>query len=65
MITFTLHLFSVSSNLSRMFPFSFTAANHIVFIFGLSLSISICINIIGLETYGMKFLRILQDVSVL
>ena len=52
---FSLHLFLLFSNLFGMIPYSFTITSHIVFTFGLSLSIFIGINIIGLKTHGINF----------
>nr|YP_010620162.1 ATP synthase F1 subunit 6 [Herposiphonia versicolor]WAX04198.1 ATP synthase F1 subunit 6 [Herposiphonia versicolor] len=52
---FTLHLFLLFSNLVGMVPYSFTVTSHIAFTFGLSLSIFIGINIIGLKTHGLNF----------
>lgn len=52
---FSLHLFLLFSNLLGMIPYSFTVTSHIAFTFGLSLSIFIGINIIGLKTHGINF----------
>lgn len=52
---FSLHLFLLFSNLLGMIPYSFTVTSHIVFTFGLSLSIFIGINIIGIKTHGINF----------
>nr|YP_010199555.1 ATP synthase F0 subunit a [Crassiphycus birdiae]YP_010199655.1 ATP synthase F0 subunit a [Crassiphycus corneus]YP_010199680.1 ATP synthase F0 subunit a [Crassiphycus crassissimus]YP_010199880.1 ATP synthase F0 subunit a [Crassiphycus usneoides]UAD89413.1 ATP synthase F0 subunit a [Crassiphycus birdiae]UAD89563.1 ATP synthase F0 subunit a [Crassiphycus corneus]UAD89588.1 ATP synthase F0 subunit a [Crassiphycus crassissimus]UAD89888.1 ATP synthase F0 subunit a [Crassiphycus usneoides] len=52
---FTLHLFLLFSNLIGMIPYSFTVTSHITFTFGLALSIFIGINIIGIQTHGVKF----------
>nr|YP_008994225.1 ATP synthase F0 subunit 6 [Rhodymenia pseudopalmata]AGO19277.1 ATP synthase F0 subunit 6 [Rhodymenia pseudopalmata] len=52
---FTLHLFLLFCNLIGMIPYSFTVTSHISFTFGLALSIFIGINIIGLQTHGIKF----------
>nr|YP_010199855.1 ATP synthase F0 subunit a [Hydropuntia urvillei]UAD89863.1 ATP synthase F0 subunit a [Hydropuntia urvillei] len=52
---FTLHLFLLFCNLMGMIPYSFTVTSHIVFTFGLALSIFIGINIIGIQTHGFKF----------
>jgi ATP synthase subunit 6 len=52
---FTLHLLLLTCNLIGMVPYSFTVTSHIVFTFGLSLSIFIGINIIGIQTHGIKF----------
>ena len=52
---FSLHLFLLFSNLLGMIPYSFTITSHIVFTFGLSLSIFIGINIIGIKTHGINF----------
>lgn len=52
---FSLHLFLLFSNLLGMIPYSFTVTSHITFTFGLSLSIFIGINIIGLKTHGLNF----------
>lgn len=52
---FSLHLFLLFSNLFGMVPYSFTVTSHIVFTFGLSLSIFIGINIIGIKTHGINF----------
>lgn len=52
---FSLHLFLLFSNLLGMIPYSFTITSHIAFTFGLSLSIFIGINIIGLKTHGINF----------
>nr|UAD89813.1 ATP synthase F0 subunit a [Gracilaria salicornia] len=52
---FTLHLFLLFCNLIGMVPYSFTVTSHITFTFGLALSIFIGINIIGIQTHGLKF----------
>lgn len=52
---FCLHLFLLFSNLVGMVPYSFTVTSHITFTFTLALSIFIGINIIGLQTHGIKF----------
>nr|YP_010620070.1 ATP synthase F1 subunit 6 [Rhodomelopsis africana]WAX04083.1 ATP synthase F1 subunit 6 [Rhodomelopsis africana] len=52
---FTLHLFLLFSNLLGMIPYSFTITSHISLTFGLSLSLFIGINIIGLKTHGLNF----------
>jgi ATP synthase subunit 6 len=52
---FTLHLLLLTCNLIGMVPYSFTVTSHIAFTFGLSLSIFIGINIIGIQTHGIKF----------
>ena len=52
---FTLHLLLLTCNLIGMVPYSFTVTSHIVFTFGLSLSIFIGINIIGIQTHGINF----------
>nr|YP_010395096.1 ATP synthase F0 subunit a [Polyopes affinis]UQJ72537.1 ATP synthase F0 subunit a [Polyopes affinis] len=52
---FTLHLLLLYCNLIGMIPYSFTVTSHIVFTFGLALSIFIGINIIGIQTHGFKF----------
>lgn len=52
---FTLHIFLLLSNLLGMIPYSFTITSHIVFTFSLALSIFIGINIIGINTHGLKF----------
>lgn len=52
---FTLHLLLLTCNLIGMVPYSFTVTSHIVFTFGLALSIFIGINIIGIQTHGVKF----------
>nr|YP_009511860.1 ATP synthase F0 subunit a [Gracilaria gracilis]AXI97737.1 ATP synthase F0 subunit a [Gracilaria gracilis] len=52
---FTLHLFLLFCNLIGMVPYSFTVTSHITFTFGLALSIFIGINIIGIQTHGVKF----------
>nr|WAX04129.1 ATP synthase F1 subunit 6 [Polysiphonia sp.] len=52
---FSLHLFLLFSNLLGMVPYSFAVTSHIAFTFGLSLSIFIGINIIGLKTHGLNF----------
>nr|YP_009490360.1 ATP synthase F0 subunit 6 [Gracilaria edulis]AWH62510.1 ATP synthase F0 subunit 6 [Gracilaria edulis]UAD89638.1 ATP synthase F0 subunit a [Gracilaria edulis] len=52
---FTLHLFLLFCNLIGMIPYSFTVTSHIAFTFGLALAIFIGINIIGLQTHGLKF----------
>jgi ATP synthase subunit 6 len=52
---FTLHILLLTCNLIGMVPYSFTVTSHIVFTFGLSLSIFIGINIIGIQTHGTKF----------
>nr|YP_009515584.1 ATP synthase F0 subunit 6 [Sirodotia delicatula]AVK39613.1 ATP synthase F0 subunit 6 [Sirodotia delicatula] len=52
---FTLHLLLLTCNLIGMIPYSFTVTSHIIFTFGLSLSIFIGINIIGVQTHRFKF----------
>nr|AHX02514.1 ATP synthase F0 subunit 6 [Schimmelmannia schousboei] len=52
---FTLHLFLLFCNLIGMIPYSFTVTSHIIFTFGLALSIFIGINIIGFQVHGLKF----------
>nr|YP_009445884.1 ATP synthase F0 subunit a [Betaphycus gelatinus]ATX68825.1 ATP synthase F0 subunit a [Betaphycus gelatinus] len=52
---FSLHLLLLYCNLIGMVPYSFTVTSHIVFTFGLALSIFIGINIIGIQTHGFKF----------
>nr|YP_009774171.1 ATP synthase F0 subunit 6 [Caulacanthus okamurae]QIZ74788.1 ATP synthase F0 subunit 6 [Caulacanthus okamurae] len=52
---FSLHLVLLYSNLIGMVPYSFTVTSHIVFTFSLALSIFIGINIIGIQTHGIKF----------
>nr|YP_009546259.1 ATP synthase F0 subunit 6 [Gelidium gabrielsonii]AYO27607.1 ATP synthase F0 subunit 6 [Gelidium gabrielsonii] len=52
---FSLHLFLLFCNLIGMVPYSFTVTSHIIFTFSLALSIFIGINIIGLQTHGIKF----------
>nr|YP_009739226.1 ATP synthase F0 subunit 6 [Palmaria decipiens]QIC19665.1 ATP synthase F0 subunit 6 [Palmaria decipiens] len=51
---FVLHLILLFCNLVGMVPYTFTATSHIVFTFGLALSIYIGINIIGIQTHGLK-----------
>lgn len=52
---FSLHLLLLSCNLLGMVPYSFTVTSHIIFTFGLALSIFIGINIIGIKTHKLKF----------
>lgn len=52
---FTLHLLLLFCNLVGMVPYSFTVTSHIIFTFGLALSIFIGINIIGIQTHGIHF----------
>nr|YP_010316742.1 ATP synthase F0 subunit 6 [Batrachospermum sp.]UNB13395.1 ATP synthase F0 subunit 6 [Batrachospermum sp.] len=52
---FVLHLLLLTCNLIGMVPYSFTVTSHIVFTFGLALSIFIGVNIIGIQTHGVKF----------
>nr|AYR06613.1 ATP synthase F0 subunit 6 [Renouxia sp.] len=52
---FSLHLILLFCNLIGMIPYSFTVTSHIIFTFGLALSIFIGINIIGVQTHGFKF----------
>nr|ANH09516.1 ATP synthase F0 subunit 6 [Coeloseira compressa] len=52
---FSLHLFLLFCNLIGMVPYSFTVTSHITFTFTLALSIFIGINIIGIQTHGIKF----------
>nr|YP_009040496.1 ATP synthase F0 subunit 6 [Kappaphycus striatus]AHG98595.1 ATP synthase F0 subunit 6 [Kappaphycus striatus] len=52
---FTLHLILLYCNLIGMIPYSFTVTSHIIFTFGLALSIFIGINIIGIQAHGFKF----------
>lgn len=52
---FTLHLMLLYCNLIGMVPYSFTVTSHIIFTFGLALSIFIGINIIGIQAHGFKF----------
>lgn len=52
---FSLHLLLLYCNFIGMIPYSFTVTSHIVFTFGLALSIFVGINIIGIQTHGFKF----------
>nr|YP_009988356.1 ATP synthase F0 subunit 6 [Gelidiella flabella]QNM39632.1 ATP synthase F0 subunit 6 [Gelidiella flabella] len=52
---FSLHLFLLFCNLIGMVPYSFTVTSHIIFTFALALSVFIGVNIIGLQTHGIKF----------
>nr|YP_009317574.1 ATP synthase F0 subunit 6 [Gelidium sinicola]YP_009559278.1 ATP synthase F0 subunit 6 [Gelidium coulteri]AOX49026.1 ATP synthase F0 subunit 6 [Gelidium sinicola]QBA96125.1 ATP synthase F0 subunit 6 [Gelidium coulteri] len=52
---FSLHLFLLFCNLIGMVPYSFTVTSHIIFTFSLALSIFIGVNIIGIQTHGIKF----------
>jgi F-type H+-transporting ATPase subunit a len=52
---FVLHLMLLTCNLIGMVPYTFTVTSHIAFTFGLALSIFIGINIIGIQTHGIKF----------
>nr|YP_009317597.1 ATP synthase F0 subunit 6 [Pterocladiella media]AOX49049.1 ATP synthase F0 subunit 6 [Pterocladiella media] len=52
---FSLHLFLLFCNFIGMVPYSFTVTSHIIFTFGLALSIFIGINIIGIQTHGINF----------
>ena len=52
---FVLHLLLLTCNLVGMVPYTFTVTSHIAFTFGLALSIFIGINIIGIQTHGVKF----------
>lgn len=52
---FTLHIMLLYCNLIGMVPYSFTVTSHIIFTFGLALSIFIGINIIGIQAHGFKF----------
>lgn len=52
---FTLHIILLYCNLIGMVPYSFTVTSHIIFTFGLALSIFIGINIIGIQAHGFKF----------
>nr|YP_010726706.1 ATP synthase F0 subunit a [Cystoclonium purpureum f. stellatum]WDY85193.1 ATP synthase F0 subunit a [Cystoclonium purpureum f. stellatum] len=52
---FSLHLILLYCNLIGMVPYSFTVTSHIIFTFGLALSIFIGINIIGIQTHGLRF----------
>ena len=52
---FSLYLILLMSNLIGMVPYSFTVTSHIIFTFGLALSIFIGINIIGIRAHGFKF----------
>ena len=52
---FVLHLLLLTCNLIGMVPYTFTVTSHIAFTFGLALSIFIGINIIGIQTHGVKF----------
>lgn len=52
---FTLHLILLYCNLIGMVPYSFTVTSHIIFTFGLASSIFIGINIIGIQTHGIRF----------
>nr|AYR06684.1 ATP synthase F0 subunit 6 [Rhodogorgon sp.] len=52
---FSLHIILLFCNLIGMIPYSFTVTSHIIFTFGLALSIFIGINIIGIQIHGFKF----------
>lgn len=52
---FSLHLLLLFCNLIGMIPYSFTVTSHIIFTFGLALSIFIGINIIGIQAHGFRF----------
>nr|YP_009515539.1 ATP synthase F0 subunit 6 [Kumanoa ambigua]AVK39516.1 ATP synthase F0 subunit 6 [Kumanoa ambigua] len=52
---FTLHLLLLTCNLIGMVPYTFTVTSHIIFTFGLALSIFIGINIVGFKTHGFRF----------
>ena len=55
---FTLHILLFFCNLVGMVPYSFTVTSHIIFTFGLALSIFIGINIIGIKFHGWKFFNL-------
>nr|YP_009402817.1 ATP synthase F0 subunit 6 [Compsopogon caeruleus]ARX96177.1 ATP synthase F0 subunit 6 [Compsopogon caeruleus] len=55
-LVFVLFIILLISNLIGMIPYTFTVTSHIAFTFGLSLSLFIGINIIGLYQHGFNFL---------
>lgn len=61
---FTLHLLLLSCNLVGMVPYTFTVTSHIVFTFGLALSIFIGINIIGIQSHGIRFFSLFLPKNV-
>jgi len=61
---FVLHLLLLTCNLIGMVPYTFTVTSHIAFTFGLALSIFVGINIIGIQTHGIKFFALFLPRSV-
>lgn len=61
---FTLHLLLLSCNLVGMVPYTFTVTSHIVFTFGLALSIFIGINVIGVQLHGIRFFSLFLPKNV-
>jgi len=51
-------LFIVVSNLIGMIPYSFSITSHLASVFGLSLSVFIGLQIIGLQKFGLYFFNI-------
>lgn len=54
----TIFLFVLISNVIGLIPYSFTITSHIIVTFFLGLSIFIGVNIIGVATHKLKFLRL-------
>ena len=55
---FLLHTFLLFCNLIGMIPYGLTLTSHIIFTFGLSFSVFLGINLIGLQIHGIKFFNI-------
>ena len=55
---FVLHIFLLTCNLVGMVPYGFTVTSHIIFTFSLSFSIFLAINLLGIQTHGIKFFNI-------
>nr|YP_009389236.1 ATP synthase F0 subunit 6 [Thorea hispida]ARX95980.1 ATP synthase F0 subunit 6 [Thorea hispida] len=61
---FTLYTILLFCNLIGMIPYTFTVTSHIIFTFGLALSVFIGINIIGIKVHGIRFFSIFLPKNV-
>lgn len=55
---FVLFLFVLQANLIGLIPYSFTATSHIIVTFSLALIVFLGVNIVGVNTNGVKFLNL-------
>jgi len=55
---FVLFLFVLQANLIGLIPYSFTATSHIIVTFSLALIVFLGVNIVGVNTHGVKFLNL-------